>query len=311
MQPADDLPATEAVDPRYRGLDAWPAESALLALWELQLAAVATVRPALPALAAAALAAAERLRNGGRLVYAGAGTSGRIAAQDGAELPPTFDWPRDRLVLLMAGGNAAFTGAVENAEDDEAAARAAIAAHGTGDNDVVLGVAASGGTRFTCACLAESAARGALTIAIANSAGTRLLGLAAHAILLETGSEPIAGSTRLKAGTAQKIALNLFSTLLMLQLGRVYDGLMVDMRASNEKLRARGLRMLRRLTGADEAAARTALAAADGRVKLAVLLLHGLDATAARALLAQTDGHLRAALATVTAAGSAAATHKQ
>jgi N-acetylmuramic acid 6-phosphate etherase len=296
---ASPLPATEAVDPRYRDLDGWPPHTALLALWEAQLAAVAAVGPALPALAAAATEAAERLRRGGRLVYAGAGTSGRIAAQDGAELPPTFDWPRDRLILLMAGGPAAFDGAVEDAEDDEAAARAAIATNAVGTNDVVLGVAASGGTKFTCACLEAAGATGALTIAIANSAGGRLLGLAAHRILVETGAEPLAGSTRLKAGTAQKVVLNLFSTLTMLQLGRVHDGLMVDMRPSNEKLRARGLRMLIRLTGADEAAAQAALAAADGHVKLAVLLLHGLDATAARALLARSNDRLREALATL------------
>jgi N-acetylmuramic acid 6-phosphate etherase len=293
------LPATEHADPRYRDLDAWPPEVALRALWEAQFAALAALGPALPAIAAAARAAADRLRHGGRLVYAGAGTSGRIAAQDGTELPPTFDWPRDRLVLLMAGGPAAFTDAVEGAEDDEAAARAAIAAHGIGPDDVVLGVAASGGTRFTCACIAEAAARGGLTISLANNPGARLLGLAAHPILLETGAEPIAGSTRLKAGTAQKVALNLFSTLLMLQLGRVHDGLMVDMQAGNEKLRSRAIRMLRQLTDADEAAAHGAFARADGSIKLAVLLLRGLDPAAARALLARTGGHLRAALAEI------------
>lgn len=291
------LPATESFDPRFRTLDAWPAESAALALWESQLAAVAAVGPALPAIAAAALAAAERLRSGGRLVYAGAGTSGRIAAQDGAELPPTFDWPRERIAVLMAGGDAAFTAPVENAEDDEQAARDAVASRGIAKSDVVLGVAASGGTRFTCACLAESGVRGALTIAVANSAASRLLALAAHPILVATGAEPIAGSTRLKAGTAQKVVLNLFSTLLMLRLGRVYDGLMVDMRASNAKLRTRSVRMLRHLTGADDAAARTALKNADGNVKLAVLLVRGLDPAAAERLLARAGGSLRAALA--------------
>jgi len=291
------LPHTESLDPRYRELDAWPAETAALALWESQLAAVASARPALPALAAAASAAAGRLGRGGRLVYAGAGTSGRIAAQDGAELPPTFDWPRERLALLIAGGPAAFTAAIEDAEDDEEAARAAIEAHAIGAEDVVVAVAASGATPFTRACLAAAASRGALTIAIANSPGGKLLAIAAHPILIETGAEPIAGSTRLKAGTAQKVALNLFSTLVMLRLGRAHEGLMVDMRASNAKLRARGLRMLRHLTGADEPAARAALASAEGHVKLAVLLLRGLDAAAARALLGRHDGRLRAALA--------------
>ncbi len=292
-----EIPATESVDPRYRDLDAWPLGSAVAALWEAQLAAVASVGPALPALTAAATAIAERLRSGGRLIYVGAGTSGRIAAQDGAELPPTFDWPRERLVLLMAGGPAAFAAAVENAEDDEDAARAAIAAHTVDAADVVIGVAASGGTRFTCAAIAAAATRGALTVAVANSPGGRLLGLAHHPILVATGAEAVAGSTRLKAGTAQKIVLNLLSTAAMLQLGRVHAGLMVDMRASNEKLRARGLRMLRQITGAAEAEARAALAGADGNVKLAVLLLRGLDAAAARALLARHGGQLRAALA--------------
>jgi len=295
------VPTTESVDPRYRELDAWPAEVALHALWESQLAAVAAVGPALPAIATAATAAAARLRDGGRLVYVGAGTSGRIAAQDGAELPPTFGWPRARLVLLMAGGPAAFTEAVENAEDDAAAAIAAIAAHDIGPADVVLGLAASGGTRFTCAALAEAAARGALTIAVANSPGGQLLALAAHPILVATGAEPVAGSTRLKAGTAQKIVLNLLSTQIMVSLGHVHDGLMVDMRAANEKLRARALRMLRHLTGAADPAASAALAEAHGHVKLAVLLLHGLDADAARALLARNGGHLRAALAELAA----------
>jgi N-acetylmuramic acid 6-phosphate etherase len=290
------LPATESVDPRFRDIDAWPGEQALLGLWESQLAAVAAVRPALPAIAAAAAAAVARLRRGGRLVYAGAGTSGRIAAQDGAELPPTFDWPRERLVLLMAGGAAALTGAIENAEDDSAAAAAAIAAHHVGAEDVVLGVAASGATPFTRACLAEAATRGALCVAVANSPGSPLLALADHPILVETGGEPIAGSTRLKAGTAQKVVLNLFSTLVMLQIGRVHEGLMVDMRASNDKLRARAVRMLRHLTGTDEAAARAALAEAGGHVKLAVLLVRGLDVPAARALLARTGDSLRAAL---------------
>jgi N-acetylmuramic acid 6-phosphate etherase len=297
MSPDPVLPNTESIDPRYRELDGWPAEIAALALWESQLAAVAAVRPALPALAAAALAAADRLGRGGRLVYAGAGTSGRIAAQDGAELPPTFDWPRDKLILLMAGGSAAFTAAIENAEDDAEAGRAAIDSETIGADDVVLGVAASGGTVFTCACLEAAGARGALTIAIANSPGGHLLSLARHPILIETGAEPIAGSTRMKAGTAQKVALNLFSTLVMLQLGRVHDGLMVDMRAGNAKLRARSLRMLRLLYGADEQAAQTALAAADGHVKLAALLLRGLDPAAARALLARHGNRLRGALA--------------
>jgi len=301
MDASSPLPATEAADARYQDLDAWDPAAALEALWESQLAAVAAVRPALPAIAAAVAAGVVALGHGGRLIYAGAGTSGRIAAQDGAELPPTFDWPRDRLVLLIAGGPAAFTEAAEGAEDDMQAGVRAVATHAVGSNDLVVGVAASGNTPFTCAVLQASGQRGALTVAVANSAGGRLLALARHPILVETGAEPLAGSTRLKAGTAQKVVLNLFSTLLMVRLGRVHRGLMVDMRASNDKLRARAVRMLQQLTGADAAASQAALDRAGGRIKSAVLLLHGLEPAAATALLESNGNHLRAALAGIQA----------
>jgi N-acetylmuramic acid 6-phosphate etherase len=291
------LPATETISERFRDLDSWSPAAALQALWEGQMDAVAAVRPALPALAAAAEAAADRLSRGGRLVYCGAGTSGRIGVQDGAELPPTFNWPEHRLVLLMAGGDSAFTRAIENAEDDRAAATAAIAAHVVGADDVVLGIAASGGTPFTVAAITAAGAAGALTIGVANSAGGALLDAAKHPILVETGPEAIAGSTRMKAGTAQKVVLNLFSTLVMVRLGRVHDGLMVDMLARNAKLRDRAARMLHHLTGRDDAAIRDALARADGRVKTAVLILRGLDRAAADALLERAGGTLRAALA--------------
>ncbi len=291
------LPGTETVDPRYAHLDLWPPQARLEAMWEAQLAAVAAIKPALPVLAAAATAAAARLGRGGRLVYAGAGTSGRIGVQDGAELPPTFDWPVERTILLMAGGDAAFTRSIENAEDDRAAAEAAVAAHLIGPDDVMLGVAASGSTPFTVAAIAAARARGALTIGISNSAGGTLLAAAEFAILAETGAEVVAGSTRMKAGTAQKIVLNLFSTEVMVALGRVHRGLMVDMQAKNDKLRLRAVRMLRTLTGREDAALEAALAEAGGRVKTAVLVLEGLDRVAAEALLAAHGGILRAALA--------------
>lgn len=290
------LPATETVDPRYQALDSWPGAVALAALWEAQAAAVAAVRPALPALDEAVAAAAAALRERGRLVYVGAGTSGRIAAQDGAELLPTFGWPHDRLALLMAGGAGALLSAAEGAEDDAAAGAAAIRAADVGPDDVVVGVAASGGTPYTCAAVREAAGRGALTVGVANAPHGRLLSLAAHPILLDTGAEPLAGSTRLKAGTAQKVALNLFSTQLMVKLGHVHQGLMVDMVASNAKLRARAVRMLRALGAASDAAAEAALAQTDWRVKPAALALRGLDADAAVGLLAAHGGRLREAL---------------
>lgn len=292
------LPATESINPRYRELDAWDSLTSLNAMWEGQMAAVAAVQSALPAIAAAAEAAAGRLAGGaGRIVYAGAGTSGRIGVQDGAELPPTFDWPPQRLLLLMAGGDRAFTTSIENAEDDREAARAAVATHGVGEHDVVLGIAASGNTPFTVAVLEAAAARGALTVGVANAAGGGVLAHAAHPILVPTGAEVVAGSTRMKAGTAQKIVLNLFSTQVMILLGRVHLGLMVDMQARNDKLRQRAVRMLRHLAAVeDEAALVAALAEAGGRVKTAALVLRGLDRAGAEALLLRHGGRLRPAL---------------
>ena len=292
------LPATEGLDPRMEALDSWPSEAILDALWEGQMAAIAALRPALPAIAAAAEAAAERLAGGtGRLVYAGAGTSGRIGVQDGAELPPTFDWPEDRLVLLIAGGPTALLRAVENAEDRADLAESDLAAHQVGATDVVIGLAASGTTPYTLACLRAARARGALTIAVANSPGAPLLAAAEHPILVATGPEAIAGSTRMKAGTAQKAVLNLFSSLVMIRLGRVWRGRMVDMVARNEKLRRRAERMLAGLTGAGPEPVRAALAKAGGKVKLAVLLLAGQERAEAERLLARHGGTLRAALA--------------
>src|SRR4051794_19692524 len=290
-----DVPATEGVSPRYQDLETWPPQTVLQALWEGQLAAVAALQPALPALAAAVSAAAERLRRGGRLAYAGAGTSGRIGVQDGAELGPTFDWPADRLVFLIAGGEQALIRATENAEDRDDLALDDVTHARLGPDDVLVGVAASGSTPYTVGCVFAARDAGALTIGIANSAGSRLLDAAEHPILIATGPEPIAGSTRMKAGTAQKVALNLFSTALMTQLGRVYRGQMVDMNARNEKLRRRAVRMLRTLTGASTEQAAAALTQAGGRVKLAVLMVRGLRAAEAERLLAEHGGDLRKA----------------
>lgn len=299
------LAATEQPSARFTKLEAWPATDILEALWEGQMTAVAAVRAALPSIERAAAAALPRLRGRGRLVYAGAGTSGRIAAADGAELPPTFDWPRERVVLLIAGGPAALTTAIENAEDRADQAEADLAACGLGPEDVVLALAASGATPYTLACLQAARRGGALTVGLANSPAAPLLAAAEHPILLDTGAEVLAGSTRMKAGTAQKATLNLFSTLVMIGLGRVWRGQMVDMVARNDKLRARALRMLCQLTGADAAAAQTALAATGLRVKPAVLVLRGLDAATADALLHRHGGHLRAALATLSPPGDA------
>ncbi|WP_448664749.1 N-acetylmuramic acid 6-phosphate etherase [Sphingomonas sp. CJ20] len=288
--------STETVDPRYVEIDRWPTVLAVQAMLEGQLAAVAALRGQEAAIAAAAEAAAERLRRGGRLVYAGAGTSGRIAVQDGVELGPTFGWPDARLVYLMAGGPGAFLRAVEGAEDDREAARAEIAAADVGPDDIVIGVAASGRTPYTIAAVEAGRAAGALTIAVANNAGTPLLAAAEHPILADTGSELVAGSTRMKAGTAQKAVLNLLSTATMLRLGHVHRGLMVDMRISNAKLAVRGAAMVRDIAGVDDASARAALEAAGRDIKTAVLVAGGLAPEPATALLAAHGGDLGRAM---------------
>ena len=287
---------TERKSPRYSGIDSWEPADILDAMIEGQFAAVAAVRQARVAIEDAVLAMELRLAEGGRLIYAGAGTSGRLAVQDGAELMPTFSWPLERLVLLIAGGEEALLRAVEGAEDETGHAQDEIARHKVGPEDVLIGVAASGTTPFTVGCLRAAKTAGALTVGIANNPGTPLLAESDHPILLDTGPEPIAGSTRMKAGTAQRIAMNLLSSVLMIRMGRVYEGLMVDVQASNKKLERRSEEMLCHLTGRSGEEARSALSSADGSVKLAVLLLNGCRPEEAKTLLDRHDGRLRAAL---------------
>jgi N-acetylmuramic acid 6-phosphate etherase len=280
---------------RYRDADSWPAARSLAAMLDSQMAAFVAVRNALPALARAAEAAAARLERGGRLVYAGAGASGRLAVQDGVELHPTFGWPRERLAYVIAGGEAALVRSIEGAEDDAAAAVMAVEALGLGDADVVVAVAASGRTAFTCAVQRRARAAGALTIGLANNPGTPLLAEAEIPVLLETGAEFVAGSTRMSAGTAQKIALNLLSTRIMMTLGRVYRGFMVDVVPSNAKLVARAKGIVQALTGCTAARAEALWAEAGGDLKIAVLLADGLEPEQARARLDAAGGNLRRA----------------
>src|SRR5262244_4529257 len=284
------MDSTERPSPRYSAIDLWDASDILDAMIEGQFTAVAAVRAVRPALERAALATESRLRAGGRLVYAGAGTSGRLAVQDGAELVPTFSWPRDRLLLLMAGGKDALLQSVEGAEDEVAQAQQLIRHHRVDRLDVLIAVAASGTTPFTLACLREAKARGALTVGIANNRGTPILDESDHPIWLDTGAEPIAGSTRMKAGTAQRIALNLLSSLVMIRLGRVYEGLMVDLQAVNKKLAQRGEKILLQLSGRSRQEVREALHRANGNVKIALLLLEGCDISEATTILDRAGG---------------------
>ena len=287
---------TERASLRYCDIERWGPGEILDAMIEGQLAAAAAVRAAREALEQAALAIEARLRDGGRLVYVGAGTSGRLAIQDGAELLPTFGWPEDRLVLLLAGGEKALLRAIEGAEDDAEAGASLVRRHRLGATDVLIAVAASGTTPFTVAALREARSIGALTVGIANNHDTPLLSEAEHAILLDTGAEVIAGSTRMKAGTAQRVALTVLSSLVMIRLGRVYRGLMVEMRAVNAKLARRSEAILMRLCDCDRAAAIGALRRAKGDLKTAILLLNGCEPDEAAAILARAGGWLHAAI---------------
>jgi len=288
---------TEEVDPRFADLDAWPPASAMEAMWEGQLAAVASVGRALPAITAATNAAKEALGDRGRMIYVGAGTSGRVAIQDGAELKPTFGWPERRLHFIIAGGETAFVASVEGAEDDAAEAVRLIDAARLSENDVVIALSASGTTPFTQAALREAGTRSAVTIGIANNPGTALLTSARYPVLIETGRELIAGSTRMKAGTAQKVVLNLISTGIMLGLGCVYRGMMVNMQLTNAKLKRRAEAMVRQIAGCGETEAARALEQAAGNIKTAVLLTLGYDTAQAERILARHKGNLRYVLA--------------
>jgi len=287
---------TETISPRYRGLDVWKDEDILDSMWEGQARAIAAVRRALPSVAWAARSMAERLGTDGRIIYVGAGTSGRLAALDGAELAPTFGWPEKRTVFLLAQGPVLTAVASSANEDDAPRGRDAMLALDPKPHDAVIAVAASGTTPFTRAAALAGAERGALVIAIANNADAPLFQSADVPILLDTGAEIISGSTRMNAGTAQKSVLNLLSSLLMIRLGHVYDGLMVNLNVSNEKLRQRAIGILVRITACSPEAAEAALAQCRGQVKPAVLVIKGMTPRQAGEALVKSGGNLRTAL---------------
>jgi N-acetylmuramic acid 6-phosphate etherase len=289
---------TETPSTRHPDLDSYATPALLDAFIDDQTAAVAAVKAAAPQLAAAVDAALPRIRAGGRLLYAGAGTSGRLGVLDSVELYPTFSWPRERAVAVMAGGQGAMFVAVEGAEDDRAQGAADLAALQPGPNDVALLLAASGGTPYVLGAIEAARAAGALTIGIANNPGAPVAQQAEIGVILDTGAEVISGSTRLKAGTAQKIALNTFSSALMVKLNKVYGNLMVDLKATNAKLVKRAVALTVRASGASEADAQVALSACDHHVKTALVMLkRGISATQARSLLDAADGHVGRALA--------------
>lgn len=286
---------TEERNPASVGIDRMSALEVLQLLNVEDTSVPAAVRAVLPELARLVDAAVVRIRAGGTVHYFGAGTSGRLAVIDAAELPPTFNSPPGLFVAHHAGGTGALLEALENVEDDEPAGRREAAALTA--QDVAIGLTASGRTPFVAGALEVARERGALTALVTAHPESTIGSVVDHLVAPATGAEAVTGSTRLKAGTAQKLVLNGFSTAVMIALGRTWSNLMVDVVATNAKLRGRVVRILREATGADEPAARQALSDADGELKPALLqLLSGIPAAEGRLLLDAHDGSVAAAL---------------
>jgi N-acetylmuramic acid 6-phosphate etherase len=288
-----DLPQTERTNPQSKNLDLLATPELVALLVTQQREAVDAVASQSGAIAAAVETIADRLRRGGRLHYVGAGTSGRLGTLDAAEMVPTFGTLPDLVCAHIAGGANALTRAIEGAEDDAIAGEREMHSHVRAD-DAVVGISASGSAAYVTAALAAARAIGAFTLALVNAEPSAMAAVAERTIVLATGSEPLTGSTRLKAGTSQKIALNALSTAVMVRLGKVYDNLMVDVVATNRKLRERAVRLVRALTDLDDEAARDLLSRADGSVKVAVVMAQrNVSADEARQLLAARSGFLR------------------
>ncbi|MFT5643021.1 MAG: N-acetylmuramic acid 6-phosphate etherase [Janthinobacterium sp.] len=288
---------TESTNGQHAQLDQYPVRDLVAAFIEDQFHAVQAVRHAASDIAAAVEAALPRLEAGGRLIYVGAGTSGRLGTLDSVELFPTFSWPHGRAIALMAGGRAAMFDAIEGAEDDRAQGAADLLALGPCMHDVVILLAASGATPYVLGALDAARGHAALTIGIANNPDAPLAQQAEIGITLATGAEVISGSTRLKAGTAQKIALNTISSALMVRLNKVYGNLMVDLRPTNAKLVLRAVRLTMHATGADEHSARSTLEQCHFHVKVAIVALAKQQSVdQAQALLAAANGSVRMAL---------------
>lgn len=291
---------TEALHRSAEGLDIQPPHVVLSALADAQIEAAGAVRNSVPQIAAAARLIADRLASGGRLIYAAAGSSGLMALADALELPGTYGIARDRIVILIAGGDEALHNLAGGPEDDTAEAEKAVADAGAGPADCVIAISASGSTPYAVRALEVAKANGAATIAIANNGNAPLFNKADVAVLIETPPEVIAGSTRMGAGTAQKIALNMMSTLAAVHLGHVHDGYMINLTADNKKLRDRAARIVSAITGRGKDEAELLLGRGGGQVKTAILLAAGAaSAEAARRLLDGTGQKLRPALSAI------------
>ena len=298
--------ATEAVDARYIGFDTWDANAILAALLEGHIRALHSVEAAIPALAAAAKLAADKLRGGGRLIYIAAGSPALMSMADALEIPQTYGIAYDRVVLMLADGKDIATRLNGMREDRGDEARAEVAALAIGRQDCVIGTSASGTTPYTLEGIIAAREAGAATVGIAGNVDAPLLQAAEVAVLLDAGPEVISGSTRMGAGTAQKAALNMLSTLMGVHLGHVYDGLMVNVKADNDKLRGRAARIVSKVTGTDLVTAAGALEQSGGEVKPAILIAAGVGGlVAAESLLDRTAGNVRSALAALAAASRA------
>lgn len=298
--PRTALPPTEQRLIASRDLDTLSARETLALLNDHDALAVRAVAETLDTVAELVDIAAERFRAGGNVHYFGAGTSGRLAVLDAAELRPTFNLEPGRVTAHIAGGSRAVVDAVENAEDSEA--DGAVAAALLGPLDVAIGLTASGNTPYVGGALAAARERGAYTALVSSNPAARLAPLADAHVLLNTGPEVLTGSTRLKAGTAEKLVLNGFSTALMIAVGRTWSNLMVSVVATNDKLRDRTVRILCDASGLDRSEAEEVLAAADGELKTALVsALGSIDVARSRILLAEEHGSVRAALARVPA----------
>ncbi len=293
---AKKLQRTEQHSPRYSGLDTWPAGEILESLWASQLKAVSCIQPAIPSIEKSATAIAARLNDDGRLFYIGAGSSGHLAIQDGLELNPTYGWPLEKLIPLIAGGQDAVLSPMGGAEDKEHLSVDALIKHKISDKDAIIAVAASGSTPYTQAAVNYAHQTGALVVCISNNEQAPMFGHSDHCIFLDSGSEVIAGSTRMAAGTAQKAALNMLSTLVMTKLGHVHDGLMVSMIINNDKLAKRGVTIVQEITGRSEEKSHTALELAQKDIKLAVLIAMDHSKSEAMSALEKSRGHLRQAM---------------
>ncbi|MFG2672786.1 N-acetylmuramic acid 6-phosphate etherase [Streptomyces sp. NPDC048445] len=289
---------TEAFRPELAEIDQLATEEIARIMNGEDRTVPAAVAARLPEISAAIDATAARMARGGRLIYAGAGTAGRLGVLDASECPPTFNTDPAHVVGLIAGGPSAMVTAVEGAEDSKELAAADLDALRLTADDTVVGISASGRTPYAIGAVEHARTKGALTIGLSCNADSALGAAAEHPVEVVVGPELLTGSTRLKAGTAQKLVLNMLSTITMIRLGKTYGNLMVDVRASNEKLRARSRRIVSLATGASDAEIEAALAATDGEVKNAILTILGqVDGPTAATLLSASDGHLRAALA--------------